>query len=47
MEHYGVLPNTSRSGYIFDGLYTEKEDGEKVEEDDIIMLTNDQTLYDN
>ena len=45
MEHYGVLPNTSRSGYIFDGWYTEKEDGEKVEEDDIIMLTNDQTLY--
>ena len=45
MEHYGVLPNPSRSGYIFDGWYTEKEDGEKVEEDDIIMLTNDQTLY--
>ena len=45
MENYGPLPDTIRSGYTFDGWYTEKESGQKITEDEIVMLTDNQTLY--
>lgn len=44
-ENYGTLPEAARSGYKFDGWYTEKENGQRIAEDDTVMLVDDQTLY--
>ncbi|MBO4415194.1 MAG: InlB B-repeat-containing protein [Lachnospiraceae bacterium] len=42
---YGVLPIPSRSGYEFDGWYTEKEGGKKITAYRIVSLTGNTTLY--
>lgn len=44
-QPYGTLPISERTGYIFDGWYTEKNGGHKITEDDIAVLTANQTLY--
>ena len=45
MQKYGSLPTATRPGYIFDGWYTEVEGGEKITEEDEVLLTDNQTLY--
>ena len=44
---YGTLPTptTTRTGYEFDGWYTEPNGGTKVTSDTVVTITNDQTLY--
>ena len=44
-QNYGSLPVTTRTGYMFDGWYTEKEGGQRVTEDDTVNVTSDQTLF--
>lgn len=36
-ENYGTLPTPIREGYIFEGWYTEKNDGIKVTEETIVQ----------
>lgn len=43
---YGELPSViSRTGYIFDGWYTEKEGGTRISETSKVMSLGNQTLY--
>ena len=46
-QKYGELPNASRSGYTFNGWFTEKVEGtgEEVTENDNVKNTFDHTLY--
>ncbi|MDE7269419.1 MAG: leucine-rich repeat protein, partial [Acetatifactor sp.] len=43
-EAYGILPDASRSGYTFDGWYTECDGGDLVCGEDICMISSE-TLY--
>ncbi len=42
---FGKLASASRSGYTFDGWYTEKDGGTEVTSDQICMETEEITLY--
>ena len=42
---YGTLPIPTKKHSIFQGWYTEKENGNKIESTDIVKITNSQTLY--
>jgi len=42
---YGDLATTSRTGYIFDGWFTEREAGTEVTEQTIVNTASDHTLY--
>ncbi len=42
---YGVLPTATRDGYEFDGWYTKREGGTRIDENDIVTLTESQTIY--
>lgn len=42
---YGTLPIPTRTGYTFEGWYTEKDGGIKIISDTIVTATSDQTLY--
>ena len=42
---YGTLPTATRSGYTFNGWYTTKSGGNKIETSTIFNKTDDQTLY--
>ena len=42
---YGVLPETERVGYTFDGWFTEKDGGKKVESGDKVVKLTDHALY--
>ena len=44
-DAYGNLPEPSRTGYSFDGWYTEKDAGTKVEADSFYQVADDSTLY--
>ena len=44
-HNYGNLPNPSRSGYTFDGWYTEVEGGKKITENTLVNVIDNQTLY--
>lgn len=44
-QPYGVMPEPTRSGYVFQGWYTEKEAGIKVEPDTAVTELADHTLY--
>ena len=44
-EKYGNLPTPTRTGYTFEGWFTEKEGGNKILESDIMPLIATQTLY--
>ena len=44
-QKYGELPKTSREEYIFGGWYTEKEEGERIDESSIVTIAEDHTLY--
>ena len=44
-ENYGILPVTSRSGYIFDGWYTERVGGQIITDEESVLVTDDQTLF--
>ena len=44
-DRYGELPLATKTGYYFQGWYTAPVGGTKVEEDDIVKITSDQTLY--
>ncbi|MBO4902399.1 MAG: InlB B-repeat-containing protein [Lachnospiraceae bacterium] len=39
-EKYGALPSVSRSGYTFEGWFTETVDGTKIESDTIVSEAN-------
>ena len=42
---YGELPVPTRTGYTFNGWYTNKTDGTQITSEDIVQITEDQTLY--
>lgn len=42
---YADLPEPTRTGYTFDGWYTDKNGGEKVEKTTTVKILQDQTLY--
>ena len=42
---YGNLPEATRTGYTFLGWFTEEEGGEEVKSEDIVKVTEDQTLH--
>ncbi len=42
---YGTLPTLTRTGYIFNGWYTEATGGEQITESSTVKITADQTLY--
>lgn len=42
---YGWLPVPTRSGWTFDGWYTEKEGGSQIESDTRVSLSGNTTLY--
>jgi uncharacterized repeat protein (TIGR02543 family) len=42
---YGKLPIPTKNGYIFLGWYTEKTDGDKIDEDTKVTIDHDHTLY--
>ena len=42
---YGELPTPTRTGFAFEGWYTGAEDGEQIELDTKVELTEDHTLY--
>ena len=42
---YGELPVATRSGYTFDGWYTQKEKGDKVDEKTTVGIPSEHTLY--
>lgn len=42
---YGVLPEPARTGYTFDGWYTEKDGGENVVANTRVTTPSDHTLY--
>ena len=44
-EEYGTLASTSRSGYTFSGWFTATSGGTKIEENTIVSITDDHTLY--
>ena len=44
-ETYGTLPVPNYEGYDFDGWYTEKTGGTKIEETTIVTMFGTQTLY--
>ena len=44
-EAYGELPVPTRTGYSFDGWYTEAEEGTVVTADTTVTATTDHTLY--
>lgn len=41
----GELPVPTYKGYEFDGWYTEETGGERITEDSVVTVTEDQTLY--
>ena len=44
-EEYGDLPEVTRTGYSFTGWFTEKDGGENVTSEEVVKITEDQTLY--
>ena len=42
---YGTLPSSTRVGYTFDGWYTAKTGGTKVDANTKVSIANDHTLY--
>ena len=42
---YGELPEATRTGFTFDGWFTEAEDGTQVTAADKVVITADTTLY--
>lgn len=42
---YGELPTPNRAGYDFDGWFTEKDDGTKVEASTVVTAAEPHTLY--
>lgn len=42
---YGTLPTCSRTGYTFEGWYTAKTGGTKIDESTTVAITADQTLF--
>lgn len=44
-KKYGTLPSTTRTGYLFQGWFTEKEEGSKVTKDSTVTATGTHTLY--
>ena len=44
-EPYGTLPTPTRTSYRFDGWFTERDGGEKVEETTVVSIRGNHTLY--
>lgn len=42
---YGLLPVPSKTGYIFDGWFTDPNQGEKITAGVVVNITSDQRLY--
>jgi uncharacterized repeat protein (TIGR02543 family) len=42
---YGELPTPTRTGYTFEGWFTERVEGEQVVSGDMVKITSAQTLY--
>ena len=42
---YGELPTPTRQDYRFDGWFTEKDGGDPVDADTLVMQATDHTLY--
>jgi uncharacterized repeat protein (TIGR02543 family) len=44
-KKYGALKTPKRTGYIFDGWFTEKTAGDQILPEDIVKITKNKTLY--
>ena len=44
-QSYGTLPTPTRTGFIFNGWFTEETGGGMVTADTLVEITDDQTLY--
>ena len=44
-KKYGILPTPTRTGYTFDGWYTESTNGTQITENTIVEVSESQTLY--
>ena len=44
-QPYGTLPTPTRSGYSFNGWYTDATGGARVDQNTIVSTANDHTLY--
>lgn len=44
-KEYGELPTPTRIGYVFEGWYTEKNGGDKIENYTTVTVASDHTLY--
>ena len=44
-EKYGSLPTPQRTGYTFNGWFTEKDKGTKITDSSVVSITTDQTVY--
>ena len=44
-KNYGLLPNPSRKGYVFQGWYTSPGGGQRVKATDTVQTTQNHTLY--
>ena len=44
-ETYGALPVPSKTGYIFEGWFTNAINGERINEDTVVKIISDQMLY--
>ncbi len=44
-EAYGELPTPTRDGYLFDGWFTAKEGGDKVDADTVVTAVDDHSIY--
>lgn len=42
---YGILPESSKAGYVFMGWYTEETGGDRINSTDKVKITGDITLY--
>ena len=44
-QKYGDLPKPTKTGHLFDGWYTEETGGILIDEDSIVSLIGDQTIF--
>ena len=44
-QTYGTLPTPTRSGYAFDGWFTDPDEGEEIRAEDTVKITNSRQVF--
>ena len=44
-QTYGALPTPTRSGYAFDGWFTDPDEGEEIRAEDTVKITNSRQVF--